>query len=339
MVADFDKQHAIILMWPYDLSVWSDSARPIGQLVCQFANKLSEYGRVYLCNATCNCIEGLSTDVVLLPISYDDIWARDTGPIPVDAGGHRRYVSFDFNGWGGSLNAMWQRDDALADILAQQLHLELEHCPLCLEGGNLLSDGNGTVIAIQDSIVNANRNGDIDRVTAERLLLEHLSVDNIVWIDRGLFYDETGGHIDNVCSFVDEHTLLVSYTDDADHEQYQVCQDIIHRLSGAVNAYGVGYDIVRLPMPSAQYRTEQDCAGLVGRSGTKDRQVGEPMLCSYANYVVFNDAVFVPQFGVEQDQQALDIISSCYKNKCIVPMPARAVILGGGGLHCITRNI
>ncbi len=66
---------------------------------------------------------------------------------------------------------------------------------------------------------------------------------------------------------------------------------------------------------------------------------GERLSASYANFLMVNQHVFLPQFGEQYDREAVKILESSLPDYEIVPIPSREVLLGGGNIHCITQHI
>ena len=76
--------------------------------------------------------------------------------------------------------------------------------------------------------------------------------------------------------------------------------------------------------------------------GEDYREVGEMLAASYVNFYFVNGAALVPQFGGENkasDKRALDILRSICKDRQIIGINARPILLGGGNIHCITQQI
>ena len=330
MRADFEKHLATVLLYPSRKDVWRADARYIQETVTSLCNEIARFERTYL-GADRAVTQRLDKAVVQCQMDYDDIWIRDTGPIPTAEG----YVKFGFNAWGGAegLSDSWGRDATVADSVVSLLNGKVRSCDLTLEGGNLASNGKGTVIAVKAAIANPNRNPHKSLDEIERGLSAALGISKLIWLDEGLRYDETGGHVDNIAAFVDESTAFLAWTDEADDVQYEV----VHKAYETLIRHGI--DVVKIPLPKIFYRNEADTQGLVIRDGCKPRLQGEPIQASYINFIFTNGGVIVPQFGDECDGRVVEIFRNYFTNRKIIPFPAREIVLGGGGLHCITKNV
>jgi agmatine deiminase len=268
---------------------------------------------------------------------YNDIWVRDCGLIPTESG----YTAFNFNAWGGSegLYDDWSLDVTVCDQMSKILDVGYKKSCITLEGGNLTGDGEGTLILIENCVVNNNRNPDLSLEQIESYLKKDLDVSKIIWLKHGLVYDETGGHVDNLCAFVKPASVFLAWTDDEKNVQYDVVREAYEILSREVDAKGRKLNIVKIPLPEIFYRSDDDCVGLVLRDGSKKRLKGEPIQPSYINFIFVNGGVVVPQFGDKNDLPVLNIFKKFFDDRKVVAFNAREIVLGGGGLHCITKNI
>ena len=75
--------------------------------------------------------------------------------------------------------------------------------PLVLEGGAITTDGRGTLIAVESSIVDEDRNPGVGRQEVEAILQSFLGIHRVIWLPHGLVEDlPKKGHVDNVARFV-----------------------------------------------------------------------------------------------------------------------------------------
>src|SRR5207244_730983 len=155
--------------------------------------------------------------VRVVEMAHDDAWMRDVGPTCVVSGrGVVRGVDWRFNAWGGLAGGLyfpWDQDDLVARKVLEIERLERYRAPLVNEGGAVHVDGEGTALVTEECLLNANRNPSLERADVERLLREYLGVSHIIWLGRGVFNDETGGHIDNLACFVRPGEVCLTWTD------------------------------------------------------------------------------------------------------------------------------
>ena len=306
------------------------------------ANILSEYGPVVMGVLPTLMPIAVKYDfkpgVKLLPVKYNDCWARDTVSSVVK--GDNPYIaSFGFNAYGGELYSPWDDDERLDLAMSEEFGYPVKECPVILEGGNITPDGNGTLFAIKDAIINDNRNPGLTEAEIEEYMLSATSSKRMIWIERGLGGDETGGHIDNVMAFSDPHTILLSYTDDVRNPHYEVTHEIDAFLRTVRDADGNPYKIIHVPVPGFYYRTKDDSDTIVDETGAFPRKEGDVVLETYINFALANGVVVVPQYGYDTDKKALEVIAGAFPDRKIVPLYGREASLGGGGFHCLTKHI
>jgi len=335
MKAEFEWHKCTILLYPERRDVWRKEAKFIKETIERLAETIARYEPILLGYNGNNVPKLVSSGYLKsfnIKIEYDDIWIRDTGAIPVSCD---ELVAFGFDAWSG-LYENAERDLTVATKIGQLCGIEPKRSNLILEGGNIVSDGNGTLLTIKESILKRNSKP-LEEI--EKEMKEILKVKQIIWIERGLIFDETGGHIDNLCAFADRNTIMLSWTDDESNPQYEIIKETLNILGKARDLEGKPYKIIKVPIPDIFYRTKDECEGILLRKDSKNRLVNEPIQASYINFIFINGAVIVPQFDLKQDGEALEVFKKTFGPRPIIPFYAREIVLGGGGIHCATRNI
>ena len=138
-----------------------------------------------------HCRSVLSPSIRVVEISTDDAWIRDMGPtFLLDGEGGRRGVDWHFNAWGGLKGGLyfpWDRDDRVAAKVLEIEDADRYRAPIVLEGGSIHVDGEGTVMATEECLLNHNRNPELSREQIERVLFDHLGAEKMIWLgQRGL---------------------------------------------------------------------------------------------------------------------------------------------------------
>ena len=143
---------------------------------------------------------GAAVDVIELPL--DEVWLRDYGPLFVESEGGPAAVDFGFDVW-GARRRPYDQENALGGHLAAWLGVPRHVAPLVLEGGAITTDGRGTLIAVESSIVDEDRNPGVGRDEVEAVLQRFLGIHRVIWLPHGLVEDQAKkGHVDNVARFV-----------------------------------------------------------------------------------------------------------------------------------------
>ena len=230
----------------------------------------------------------LPSAVRVVEISTDDAWIRDMGPtFVVDGAGGRRGIDWRFNAWGGLIGGLyfpWDRDDRAAAKVLEIEGADRYRAPIVLEGGSIHVDGEGTVIATEECLLNPNRNPELSREQIEQTLHEYLGTEKMVWLGRGVFNDETDGHVDNLACFAAPGKVLLTWTDDESDPQHEISVDAARRLEAATDARGRAFEVIRLPSPGPLEITAEEAAGVDAVAGTLPRRAGDRLAASYVNF-------------------------------------------------------
>ena len=254
-------------------------------------------------------------------IVTDDAWCRDHGAIfAYDDADALVALDFSFNAWGGKY-LPYDADAAAARRMAAALGVPRVAIDRVLEGGSIEVNGAGCVLTTEQCLLNPNRNPTLSRADVEAMLDRYLGAPQVVWLGEGIVGDDTDGHIDDLTRFVAEATVVtVVEPNRADPNHAPLAQNL-ERLRGVRLRDGRALTIVELPMPDPVH-------GARGR-----------LPASYANFYVGNDAVILPVFAAPQDARAIDVLANCFPTRRVVPIDARALVVGLGTFHCLTQQI
>jgi len=259
--------------------------------------------------------------IKLFEHDYDDVWFRDYGPTFVVNTKEKKIgmVKWTYNAYGGKYEELL-KDDNVPAFLNKFMNIPYFDSGIVMEGGSVENNGKGTIITTEQCLLNKNRNPGMTRIEIEKKLKDYLNVSNIIWLKNGLKGDDTDGHVDNLARFANEKTILCTYEDDTKDVNYSSLKKNYELLCKAKDQNGKRFDVIKLPAP-------------------KFFKGKERLSASYANFYIANETVLVPQFGLDTDKIALDIISKQFGNRKVVGIDCRALITGGGTLHCITQQI
>lgn len=345
MPAEYAPHCATVMIWCERGGSWNYGAKPARPVFASAIKEICTGEKVYLAVSPTgreSAEEYLSKEiargaVALLDIQTDDCWARDIAPTFVTDGKRLRGIDWKFNAWGGEYNGLYDdyaNDDAFAAKLCEKLGVEsFSARPFVLEGGSIHSNGKGTVITTEECLLSKGRNPELNKAEIESKLKEYLGAKRVIWLPYGVVGDETDGHVDNICAFADENTVLLGWTD-IDGGQKERCKANLLVLENA------GIKVIKLPFPEKPVKFSQsDLDGFKYADGEAERSLDEVLAASYVNFYISNAAVIVPQFGDKNDKVALEIIKSAFKDRKTVGILATEIIKGGGNFHCLTQQI
>ena len=347
MPAEYEPHEATWLLWPERTDNWRDGARPAQEAVLRVATALRHFETVNL---------GVSPEhfdevreitpagVQAASIEYDDIWVRDIGPtfLVSESPDTLRSVTWRFNAWGG-LYKPYTRDltvprEISSDAFGREMR-DRYAAPIILEGGAIHVDGQGTAMLTEECVLNANRNPGMTREQAEEVLRQYLGVNQFIWLGKGVFNDETSGHVDNLACFAGPGRVCLTWTDDKRDPQYAISLDAWERLNDTRDAQGRRLEVFKVPMPGPLYMTAEEARGLVPSESMKRRHAGDRLAASYVNFYFANGGIIMPLLDPRTDEQAAAVLRRACPDRLIVGIPAREILLGGGGIHCITQQI
>ena len=346
MPAEFEPHSGCWMAWPERTDNWRLGAKPAQGAFAAVATAIaaSEPVTMAVSDGQFDSARALlPPGVRLVEVSTDDAWMRDIGPtFVVAAGSRRRGVDWRFNAWGGTeggLYSPWDRDDRAAAKVLETESDDRYRAPIVLEGGAIHVDGEGTVLTTEECLLNPNRNPELTREQIERVLLDHLGAEKVVWLGAGVFEDETDGHVDNLACFARPGLVLLTWTDDEGNPQHPISLDARDRLEAATDARGRPLEVVLLPSPGPLEISAEEAAGVEHAAGTVPRLAGDRLAASYVNFYLGNSRVVYPLLDPRHDDEAAAILRRTFPEREVVGVPAREILLGGGNIHCITQQV
>lgn len=355
MPAEFEHHSGCLMLWPYRKDNWREQAIPAAITFATVANLISTSEQVFM-GIHHESVELaqrlLSPRVQLLDLAYNDSWMRDIGPtfIKNRSINQIRAIDWDFNAWGGEKGGLyqnWQKDAKLCEQLLDDLSFTLKDSSdpisyykpnVVLEGGAIHVDGKGTLIAVEECVLNENRNHGITKKQMESIFTEYLGIQKTIWLPLGVHNDETDGHVDNLCCFAPDSCVLLTWTDDENDPQYPISKQAYDILSHEKDAQKQPIMVEKIHQPQPLYMSEQELKGLE-QGDAKKRSNSDRLVASYVNFYVSNHAVILPVFNDRKDTHAIKTIQKHFPNRDIIPVYSREILLGGGNIHCITQQI
>lgn len=337
MPAEWEPHEATWICWPQNFADWPGKFAAIKWVFAEMVRKIIQGERVRIIvgspkveasarAALAKAHVDLSV-VEFFVIPTDRNWTRDFGPVFVknDKGG-RAIAKFHFNAWAKYDN--WRLDDKVAGIVAKRLRLPIFPAvigakPFTLEGGAIDVNGAGTLITTEECLLDDKvqvRNPGFGKAGVQTALRDWLGAVNVIWLNRGIAGDDTHGHVDDICRFVNKKTVVACVENNAHDANHAPLMENLARLKSARLEDGSRMDVVPLPMPSPLY-----CGGM-------------RLPASYANFYISNACVIVPTFNDENDRTALGILSELFADRKVVGIHAVDLVWGLGTLHCLTQQ-
>jgi agmatine deiminase len=345
MPAEWEPHVGCWMLWPERSDNWRGGAKPAQHAFAAVAAAIAEGEPVTVCVSPAQYIiarEMLAPAIRVVEMTSNDSWIRDCGPtFVVNDSGEVRGIDWKFNAWGGLRGGLyfpWDQDDLVGEKVVEFERDDRYAPDFILEGGSIDVDGEGTVLVTEQCLLNPNRNPNKSRSDIEALLRDYLGVEKTLWLEDGIYLDETDGHIDNFCRFVAPGVVVLTWTDDPEDPQYPISVAALERLESMRDARGRPLKVHKLHQPHPILITAEEAAGVDHVPGTLPRAAGDRLAASYVNFYIANDVVVMPHFDDPNDALAKAKLSSLFPSRRIITVPGREILLGGGNIHCITQQ-
>ncbi len=228
MPAEWEPHAATWIGWPHNASDWPGKLAAIQWVYGEIVRKLApgETVRILVQSGeherqARRVLERTGVDrarVEFLRLPTNRGWTRDFGPMfvrRVRPPAEIAIVRFRFNAWAKYPD--WKKDDQVPERVARRRKLRLfpAQCAgrdVVLEGGSIDLNGRGTLLTTEECLLDREvqaRNPGLSRADLEAALRDSLGVTNVLWLGKGIAGDDTHGHVDDVCRFVDPRTVVL----------------------------------------------------------------------------------------------------------------------------------
>lgn len=285
-----------------------------------------------------------ASNISIIPFPVNHLWVRDTGPVYVHGMDKsdipRRFaINFRFNEWGKKDQLNYFLPSIKPDNLQEnasfaQRVIESDVSPypvtsieskICLEGGALVVDGEGTLLATESSIINENRNPGLSQATVEAELQRLLGVEKIIWFPGRKDLDITDVHADAEVNFVQPGVVVLSRPHPSASEPWkEIYREIREILSQSLDAKGRRFEVHTVDEPDP---------------GSLESPSDDPAT-NYVNFYFVNGGLIIPQFGdVFRDQEALETFQKLCPDRVIQPVRVVELPFEGGVIHCSTQPV
>ncbi len=340
MPAEWEPHAATWLAWPHNPTDWPDKIDTIRWVYCEIVRRISSGETVRMLVNSRSAAQQAQHTLMRAGSSTENVeflihptnrgWTRDSGPIFVrrsdGTGAQTAIVQCHFNAWAKYPD--WQKDRRVPEFAARRLRKRLFHArfqgrDFVLEGGGIDVNGCGTVLTTEECCLDQRtqvRNPGLGRKEFEAVLRQNLGVSDFLWLAGGVVGDDTHGHVDDICRFVDRSTLVLIKESDSNDVNYRPLAENWDRVQDFRLEDNSKPEVVALPMPGPLFFD------------------GGRLPASYANFYISNAAVLVPTFNDPKDRVALGILGDLFRDRPVIGIHAVDLVLGFGTLHCLTQQ-
>jgi len=256
------------------------------------------------CERLTSILDKHRIDYAFLP-ETNDIWCRDYMPVQV---AENKFIEYRYDP-DYLQEKKYRKLKTYPDLVCESIGLRIIKSDLILDGGNVIKWGNKVILT--DKIINENSSKYLKSELLSKLktLFEVDSVILIPW-----FRGEIFGHADGMIRFIDDSHVLV-------------------------DGYYLNYES---EFKNKFYKVlEQNKLSPIELVFTNQKQSNKNW--GYLNFLQTNELLLLPQFGIEEDQQALEQIKRAFPDYDakgqIETLNCNDIIKDGGVLNCISWNI
>ena len=349
MPAEWEPHFGTWVAWPHNQDTWPNNLAQAREEFHSLISIIGETDRhVYVClnddrmsdDFALSLQHKFPSNLILCRIPTNDAWARDYAPtfvfneqprtsntpripswFPTE---NRRLAAVDwkYNAWGGKYPP-FDDDQKAAQHMAIQTGAKRVDSALHLEGGAIEVNGAGTLLTTRSCVLNANRNPTWNQSGIEDELKRNLGIEQIIWLSGdAIIGDDTDGHIDQLARFVNATTIVYAWTDDEQDPQFAKLTQNLNDLKDGLAKSDLEYELIPLPLPNRPVVFNE-----------------QRLPASYCNFYTTNGAVIVPQFGDENDDQAVGVLRNLFEGRAIIPLKSNHLSVGLGSFHCLTQQL
>lgn len=336
LLSEWHPHSATWIGWPFNKSDWPGKFSSIPWVYAEIVKYISRGETVrIIVNSTeekQKAVKVLKTvgvdfnNVEFFIKKTDRGWLRDSGPMFVNSGDEIMAVDFKFNAWAKYDN--YKLDDKIPQFISNRLNLksiiaEQDGNQVVLEGGSIDCNGRGTLITTEECLLDEKvqtRNPGFTKQDYFEIFKKYFGISNVIWLGKGIFGDDTHGHVDDLCRFVNHNTAVLVQEENSSDENYSLLKENKERLQNITLVNGENLNVVDLPMPSP----------LIFK--------GQRLPASYANFYISNYAVLVPTFNDPNDRIALGILSELFPDRKVIGIHSVDLVWGLGTIHCLTKE-
>ncbi len=253
-----------------------------------------------------------------IPGPIGDIWARDYSPIyGIDTcTGKAIAHKFVFTAFYEAYREEFKSIVEIDDRFTWTEGYEIRRSRIMMDGGNLLTNGNGTYIMTRRVLTD---NSSINNLYAK--LEAWLGADHLIIVD-----EEPGDILGHVCNFkiIGPERAVVGLPDKEDTPIFKYLMKIRNMFTK------LGFEVVDVPCPVGFQHL------LPG-----DQEYDYP--AAYSNSLMVNKRLLLPQYDREDlekyNAEAVDALKDALPDYEIIPIEASILGNGGGAINCSTKEI
>lgn len=337
--AEWEQHEATWLAWPHNVTDWPGKFAPIPWVFGEMTRHISAGETMHLIVKDAQHEASVRNILKAVGVPQERMrffrwrtnrgWTRDLGPMFARSGAKKKglaILDYTFNAW--AKYADWRLDNGIAAKAAKALgvpRVPVSHngASVVLEGGGIDVNGRGTLLTTEECFMDQEiqcRNPGFSKEDWARVFAKFFGAPNVLWFGKGIAGDDTHGHVDDLCRFVNPTTVVLVNEKNRADANYRSLAENWERVADMRLEDGSKLTAIPLPMPAPLHFR------------------GQRLPASYANFYICNAAVLVPTFNDPNDRQALGILAELITDRPVIGIHAVDLVWGLGTLHCLTRE-
>ncbi len=260
---------------------------------------------------------GLPPDAMrFIVLPSNSMWIRDYAPLILRFD-NERAVMVDAKYNSRTMREQRKEDDFMGLELARLLGLSVRSVPLLLEGGNLISNGDGLLLTSAKTL-DVNLEAEFTQKQLMNMFFDYFGVHTVYTV--GALFGEPNGHTDMFMTMLDKNLAVIAEVDPSVDPENSARLDENAEFVASLNTSSGPIKVVRIPMPP---------------------KWGEDWR-SYTNIILANGVLLMPSFSDVDpviEDRAEQVYRSALPNWEVKRINCDKLVKLQGQLHCISYNI
>jgi agmatine deiminase len=230
-----------------------------------------------------------------------DIWCRDYMPIQNSL---RQLISFDyFPDYLNDSPDITTENREVCDAMGLEYFVSY----VSLDGGNVIHYDNSVIMC--DKVIEENA-WKYDKQELLEMLRDAFRANRVIFIPTAP--DDLFGHADGAVRFVNSKLVLIN-------KHHKV--DAAYKKSLITTLEKAKLNYLEVPYNPYKNKNNMDATGC------------------YLNFVQVGDVIFMPTYGLKEDDRAFQLFQKVFPKCKIVQVRSNSIAKQGGVLNCITWNV
>ena len=336
MPAEWEKQKSTWIAWPHNKKDWPGKFNEIPWIFSKIITELSKVQSVNILvknnsdlksvNFFLDTFRAKIKNIRLITCKTDRAWTRDFLPIFIKDKNRQKVISkWEFNGWAKYKNF---KNDNKAFLKINKFKKfkvvkpKYNKKKIILEGGSIDVNGDGLLLTTMQCLLSKiqRRNKGLSKLDYYQIFKKFFGTKKIIWLNKGIYGDDTHGHIDDIARFVSKNKIFMAIEKNRGDKNYRNLKENIEIVKKFNKENGKKLKIICIPMPEPKFIN------------------GIRLPASYLNFYIANKVVLVPSFNDPKDKVILNIFKKHFKKRKVILIDCSILVWGFGTIHCMTQQ-